>query len=562
MLSSDQWRSLIDFLVRPPNVITPLTPWRTGGIVAGTILLIPVLRLTKYLIWRYRSPLKDLRGPEAADNWLWGHLAAVLTNPGCVFEEWIEKYGPTIQFRAFLQAPQLLTIDPRAIAYVVNHNYDFPRPPRLRESLRIIIGQGLLAVEGDDHRRQRRIMDPCFGPAPIRDLMPIFYEKAYGLKSVWTDAVDEKGFVVDVFVGATRVTLDTIGSAGFAYEFNSLVDGEENELYRALMDYFSPVNRPTALDLIRLRVPLLKLIPTQRERVIRNSKEVIDRICAKIFEEKKKAVLAEQGRIDKKRLVGRDIISALVRANLAVDVKESDRMTDQEVTSQISTVLVAGHEATSASLTWMLHELSKPEHIAIQSKLREELLGVANEYPSMEELNALPYLDAVVRETLRFHAVAEYTTQMASKDSVIPVSEPYVDRYGVTRNEIRIAQGEIVILPIIAMNKDPRIWGEDAKKFKPERWLTPEKRVSESPGVYAGIMTFVGGHRGCIGYRVAVMELKVLSFVLLRSFEFTLSDPTLVIEKRSSIVTRPAIKQPDGSYKNTLPLRLTPVSQD
>ncbi|KAG8905481.1 hypothetical protein FRB99_008877 [Tulasnella sp. 403] len=563
MFSSDQWQPLIDILVRLPDVITSVTPWSTGKLVAGTVLLIPVFKLTRYFIWWYRSPLKDLRGPAAADNWIWGHLATIRVNPGAVFEEWIQQYGPTIQFRAFLQARRLLTIDPRAITYILNNNYEYPKPPRLRESLARIIGHGLFSVEGDDHRRQRRIMNPCFGPAQIRDLVPIFFEKAYRLKSVWIDAVEEKGPVVDILVGMMRATLDIIGSAGFSYEFNSLVVGEKNELVRSFMDVLAPANRPTVLDHLQLRFPFLRLIPTRRGRAARKGQEVVNRIGVQMLEDKKKAVIqAEQGGIDKERLAGRDILSMLVKANLAVDVKESDQMSDKEVITQIGTMLLAGHETSSTSLTWMLNELSKPENVRIQDQLRAELLAVENESPSMDELNALPYLDAVIRETLRFNCVVEFTTRMAGKDDVIPVSEPFVDHYGVERNEIRIAKGESILIPITTLNRHPKIWGEDGGEFKPERWLTPEKHANELPGVFAGTMTFLGGPRGCIGYRLAVMEMKALTFVLIRSFAFTPSDQTSMVEKTTGLVTRPALKQPDGSYKNSMPLRLTPVSSD
>ncbi|KAG8907857.1 hypothetical protein FRB99_002030 [Tulasnella sp. 403] len=437
MSSLNQFKPLVDFLTDLPRALASLTPWQDAGVAAGVIALIPVLKLTKSFIRWYLSPLKDLRGPETANSWLWGHMAKIQASPGgIIFDEWTAKYGTTIQFRALLQTRRLLTIDPRAIAYIVNHTGDYPRPYDFRQGLARIVGHGLLSVGGDDHRRQRRIMNPCFGPAQIRGLMPIFYEKAYRLKSVWLDAVEESGSVIDILVGMNRATLDIIGSAGFSYEFDSLLFGEKNELIRSFMDIFDPANR---------------------------------------------------------------------------------------------------------------------------DKLRAELRAVDNERPSMDELNALPYLDAVIRETLRLNAVVESTTRVAEKDDVIPVSEPFVDHHGVVRNEIRIGKGETVLIPIMTLNRHPSIWGEDGGEFKPERWLTANKGTNELPSVFAGLMTFLGGPHGCIGYRFAVMEMKVLTFVLLRCFAFELSDPTLVFEKKPGIVTRPVLKQPDGSYKNSMVLRLTPV---
>ncbi len=73
----------------------------------------------------------------------------------------------------------------------------------------------------------------------------------------------------------------------------------------------------------------------------------------------------------------------------------------------------------------------------MQQKLREELLSIPSDTPTMEELSALPYLDAVVTETLRLHSPVPMLTRSASKDDVIPVSEPFTDRHGKVHSEIR-----------------------------------------------------------------------------------------------------------------------------
>ena len=84
---------------------------------------------------------------------------------------------------------------------------------------------------------------------------------------------------------------------------------------------------------------------------------------------------------------------------------------------------------------WCLFALTQaPE---VQKKLREELFSVDTDKPTMEELQALPYLDAVVRESLRLHAPLASTLRTAMKDDVIPVGEPFVDRYGEVQDSIK-----------------------------------------------------------------------------------------------------------------------------
>lgn len=77
---------------------------------------------------------------------------------------------------------------------------------------------------------------------------------------------------------------------------------------------------------------------------------------------------------------------------------------------------------------WCLYQLTQSPDV--QRKLRDELLTIATDTPSMDELNALPYLDMVVRETLRHHSPVTGTTRVPVRDDIIPVSRPFMDKRG------------------------------------------------------------------------------------------------------------------------------------
>ena len=102
----------------------------------------------------------------------------------------------------------------------------------------------------------------------------------------------------------------------------------------------------------------------------------------------------------------------------------------------------------------------------MQQKLREELLAVPTDTPTMEELNALPYLDLVVRETLRLHAPVTITSRVAMRDDVLPLSAPLTDKHGNVVTEIPIREGQRIIMPILALHTAKSVWGEDALEFK------------------------------------------------------------------------------------------------
>ncbi|KAG9045759.1 hypothetical protein FS837_005680, partial [Tulasnella sp. UAMH 9824] len=514
----------------------PFLSWKVAGIATGAIIILRISKLIKrWFIDPQFSPLKDLPGPETYDSIIFGNMKRVIVSQtSVVHEEWYEKYGHVIQYRGFLLSRRLATKDPKALAYILNHADSYPKPPQMREGFQQILGNG------DDHRRQRRIMNPSFGPGQLRDLMPIFYDKAYELKDSWVQqieaAIDPEGIDADVFVWLNRATLDIIGLAGFGYDFNSVAEGEKNELAQAFARLFTPPSRIPVIDMLAERFPILRFIPTEGARKTAESKEIMARVGRQLVEEKRAAILAEaslSGNLDKKQFKGKDILSVIIKANMATDVKDTEKMSDQEVMDQIYTMLVAGHETTSTSLSWLLYDLAHPKYQPIQSKLREELLSVETDRPSMEEINALPYLDAVVRETLRRNSVLDTTVRIATQDDVIPLAKPFVDRQGVERTEIRIKRGEQIALNITAVNRDKDIWGEDSLEFKPERWLEKKTQYksSEIPGVFSSLLTFLGGPRACIGYRFALCEMKVIIFALLRHVAFDLQTLQPPIEK-------------------------------
>ena len=90
--------------------------------------------------------------------------------------------------------------------------------------------------------------------------------------------------------------------------------------------------------------------------------------------------------------------------------------------------MVVGHETTSTATTWALFALTQSPQV--QDKLRKELLAVGTDNPTMDELNALPYLDAVVRESLRVHPPLASILRVATEDDILPLGEPVKDKNG------------------------------------------------------------------------------------------------------------------------------------
>ena len=89
------------------------------------------------------------------------------------------------------------------------------------------------------------------------------------------------------------------------------------------------------------------------------------------------------------------------------------------------------------AMAWALYALTQNKQI--QTKLRQEVSDVSTDSPTMDVLNGLPYLDAVVRETMRRYSPISVVARAADKDDFIPLSKPFTDRRGNVRHEIRFA---------------------------------------------------------------------------------------------------------------------------
>nr|AVZ23833.1 cytochrome P450 [Thanatephorus cucumeris] len=456
-------------------------------------------------ILNWRSPLRNLQGPES-NNLIFGHLEMLQeAQTGDIWEQWIDRYGKTFRWRRFFGAYELCTTDMRAINYIMSRDTMFPKSRRLRVALARILGEGLLSAEPEAHKRQRRIMNPSFNTPHIRNLVPIFWSKANQLRDIWLERLRDKtdGETIDVLLGTTCATLDIIGIAGFGYEFHSLEGKDEDELAKAFMSVFnSNDKKPSSIGLFFMIISHRLGIPTKVSLRLKANLATIRRIGMEIVEDKKKILHQNRGGDE---FYGQDLLTLLIKSNIAPDIEKDQAMTDEEIFGQISTFLAAGHETTSSTTSWALYALAK--HPEVQTKLRQELLkaGLGDE-PSMEELEKISYLNNFVREVLRVHAVVPLTSREADCDTIIPVGESYIDSHGNIQHGIRVQKGDSISIPILAMNRAKDVWGEDALDFKPERWNDLPDGVKDMPGVWSHLMTFIHGPNACIGYRFAVIE--------------------------------------------------------
>ncbi|KAF7305278.1 hypothetical protein HMN09_00778800 [Mycena chlorophos] len=348
-------------------------------------------------------------------------------------------------------------------------------------------------------------------------------------------------------------------------------------------------------------VPILRLLPLPGGSAISAARGRMEDVGRRIVEQSKAALARQDAhKVQTETARGsRDLLSLLLKANMSADLPENQKLSEDEVLgrayhiSEIPAFFFAGHETTrfvavpfyaaladvprdSAATAWAMHALSL--YPSVQQTLREELLSVGTDNPTMDELNALPYLEKVLREVMRRHSPAVFMDRVALVDDVLPLAKPIVGQDGKEYHSLpcastvalsppvtllnfvwnRIQKGQVIRLPIVEVNTSEDVWGPDALEFRPDRWDDIPATASSVPGVWANQFTFLAGPHHCIGFRFALAELKVILFTLLRTFEIT---PALPKERMGSIrsgqIQEPSvIGAKDGAG---YPLVLTPL---
>ncbi|KAJ7447777.1 cytochrome P450 [Mycena galericulata] len=526
--------------------------------LAATFICYALYHVVNILYRELTSPLRHMVGPRNP-SFVLGNFKEI-ADDSQLMSKWRSEFGRTFRFQGLFSISELHTSDLKAINHIVNNSTIYRKAPRTRDIEKRLLGDGISTTELDDHKRQVST-NQAFGPTQVRILTEVFVDKAVQLRDIWAQQVaqDDSGALsIDVLDGLRRMTLDVIGEAGFHYQFDALDEkGKPNALNQVFTDLLhSPHSQLYAgFRFAQSIIPILKLLPVPGSRIRKRALATMDSIGRQIVSESKAQLKASEAA---KTLYGRkDLLSVLLKANLSTNLPESQRMSDAEVIAQIPTFFFAGHETTSAAVAWALHALS--QNPAAQAKLRAELLILSTQNPTMEELNALPYLENVVRETMRVHSPVVFTQRMAMEDDVLPLSKPYIDKEGKAHDSLPIGKGQMIHIPILAVNTDKETWGEDALEFRPERWEHIPEGVNAVPGVWANLITFFAGPHNCEFFW---RRLKVLLFTLLRAFEF---EPGLqkggIVAKTTGLIQRPTILG-DPSKGSSLPLILKAYEHD
>ncbi|KAH8982228.1 cytochrome P450 [Lactarius akahatsu] len=513
--------------------------------LAGAVLL-SVLKHR----FRQRSLLK-IPGPSNP-SLFWGHWRHFFNHDAYQFHETIYRtYGKVARIYGFFGDIQLVVSDPKACNnIVIKDHLIFEQTETVCHWNRHAFGTGLLATSGAQHRKQRKLLNPVFNVNQMRYMSPIFHGVTRQLCESLDSLVAHGPHEINLVPWVSKLALKLIGQASLGYSFGTF-EGRNNEFLSAMkqwgpVGHYLKVHRNLFPHVSKIFPPKIlkfvgKMLPWPSLNHLMDLAEILNVHARDIYETRKR--LLESGDDATIKQIGndKDIISLLMRANATAS--EDDQLSEEEIVAQVMILTQAATATTSATLSRVLHLLSlRPD---VQNKLREELRDACqgNEELAHDHLVSLPFLEAVCRETLRLYPPFAGVMRTALSDIVLPLSAPICDVDGRKIHEVFVPKDTNVYIHIYNLNRDPSIWGPDVTEWKPERWLAPlpeSVREAHIQGVYANMMTFIGGPRACIGFQFAQLEIKVALSQMVLAFRF---EPTgAEVAWLFDTVTNPSVK--------------------
>ena len=401
-----------------------------------------------------------------------GNLLSLRLDPLGYLQRLQRTYGDmaTIYFG---KNPAVLLFRPEYVRYVlVEHPRDFSNRGVLgNDNDDGFASEGLLTIDGEKHRQQRRAVQPAFHKKQVEGYASIINQYTQELLKTWYP-----GDRLDMSRAMQELTLRIVSKCLFSIDLSSQLG--------PLSDAFDGVigsSTSMAEDLLNIRIDNPITGYGKRMAATRQLDMLIYTLIA-------------QRRDDERDY--NDVLSMLMSAQSG---EEPDtKLTEKQIHDHILTFIAAGHETTAITLVWTLYLLSQYPQVRI--KLQDEIRSVlAGREPTIDDLAKIPYLDWVLDESMRLYPPAWLQMRFVAKESEI--------------DGMKLPVGTLLILSQWVMHRLPEIW-QDAEVFKPERW-DPANEQHIPPGAY---FPFGGGPRTCIGMPLAQLEARIILASILQRY--------------------------------------------
>ena len=366
------------------------------------------------------------------------------------------------------------------------------------EHLRALAGDGLFTAHTHEPnwRLAHDILQPAFSADAMRRYHPVMLDVAHELVARW----DAASGPVDVAADMTRLTLETIGLAGFGYRFGSFERAEPHPFVTAM------IRALRYAQLQNVKLPFVR------------------RAFAGTAEQNQADIATMTGLVDeviearrKEGAESRDLLGLMLTEGHPVT---GERLDPVNIRNQAITFVVAGHETTSGALSFALYYLTR--HPELLAKARAEVDSVwGDREPAFGDVAKLRYVRRVLDEAMRLWPTAPGYAREAHEDVVLG-------------GKYRMRKGDWVLVPLPLVHRDPAVW-PDPEKFDPDRFepAAVKKRPAQA------YKPFGTGERACIGRQFALHEAVLALGMVLQRYDFEI-DPAYELKIVESLTLKPS----------------------
>lgn len=335
-----------------------------------------------------------------------------------------------------------------------------------RKSAQRRVTSGLLSQNGAEHRDGRRMMKDVFAKKVLPEYHETICKLTEQLTNRWAvgNSCDLNTEMVQFMLRMTSALLFGMDDADFAHRLGLLIDRWVHRNHEIGMGALvsSPQFAKGYEDLLQQA------------------------------EELEESVLQMFQRHRTKNDSGVNFLSLMLQAQ-----QHDSNLTDDKVTGHATLLFAAAHLTTAHTFSWTLFLLS--QHPDVLQRLKQELdAAVKGDVPTFEELERLPYLDSVIRESMRVMPASSYSQRIAVEPT--------------TLGPVRLNAWTPVIFSQFITHHRADLF-DNPDQFIPERWAT----ISPSPYAY---LPFGAGPRMCIGAPLAMVEIRTALTIMLKRFNF------------------------------------------
>ncbi|PLB52315.1 cytochrome P450, partial [Aspergillus steynii IBT 23096] len=472
--------------------------------ICMNLLLVVVRTLTR----RHSSILKHLPGPKSS-NWLWDHVFDVLDEPlAYKVTDWInERPYPEGLMHLFglFGSEYLIPTSPEALTEVLSHRqYDYEKPSGFKRFTKRFWGHGIVSQEQEEHKANRKTYLPVFNQSNVKRLRPMLTKKSRQFADHISDLCTANDFrnncnpnstTVHIAKVVDMVSMDVTGLIALGVDFETIL-GKNHEIFHAHEVLFESNKEKRSLFTLYNIAPqwILNLIPSATAKEMDQAHDIMTDVCRRTIRQR----LDQLEKGEEKDL---DFLTNLVK---------SESFDEEKAIAQIVVIIGAGFESTGGTLAWVIYCLATYQES--QQRLREELIHAKDGKGSLEEedYDRLPMLNAIVMEATRLYPTFTLLLRKAIRDTTI------CDQV--------VPKGTFVGMCTRAINCAQHLWGADAEKFKPDRWI--DQSDSESPKIEAlggapasvCMLSFFHGIRSCVGRALALAQMKRQVALLVERF--------------------------------------------